>query len=313
MKERTKIINPTLSHCVEIVDYIWTIKKCQKLATVNSAIEFFEKSKMYSKTAIDFLAFHEVIIIEKDTIELPSDVLASLDGTKKTILAVLKKKILKFQPLVEYMIFCANGKKTNDAAKFVKAIYCISQETEQIIAIFSNWIKYLGFAISEFKATNNVLNEAALNSDISKTIQVIAILKDKFGDYFNQLDKNVLDDLSEALKCYEDNPKKAVNDTGRALEDFLRLNFAAGIDTKECAGIVQIVNLLANQKMISSKQNGVVLGLGNIRSMGDAHGVDKNYTERWSIRKSSALLYIEMVIATINSLLVFKQDQSLVF
>src|ERR1700742_1263498 len=98
MKEKTKLINPTLSHCVEIVDYIWTIKKCQKNATIAGAIDFFGKSKMYSKTAMDFLAFHEVITMENDTIELPKDVLSTLDGTKKSIMAVLKKKMLKFQP-----------------------------------------------------------------------------------------------------------------------------------------------------------------------------------------------------------------------
>ena len=313
MKEQIKIVNPTISHSIEILNYVWTIKKSNKPLLRDSIFNFFSKTKTYSKTALDFLSYHNILTIHNENIELAADVQVDFNGSKESALSIIKKRILHFQPFVEYMTFCAGGKKQNEAAKLVKDIYNISNEQEKIVVIFNSWIRSFGFSIGEFKISDKVFDSGTFNQDISKTIKAMSTLKDRFGDHFNQINQNVFDDLIEALKCYEDNPKKAVNDAGRALEDFLRINFAAGIDTKDCAGIVQIVNLLASQKLISAKQNGVVLGLGNIRSMGDAHGVDKNYTDRWMIRQRSALLYIEMVITTINSLLHFKLDQVLVF
>src|SRR3569833_1348423 len=224
-------------------------------------------------------------------IEKPISVQAELDGQKKTSMYLIKNRLLNFQPFVDYMILCSEGKRAVEAAKLVKDIYCIVQPVDKVIKIFNDWIKNLHFSVEDFSVGIRS-NNTNFDETISKSIKSIAILKDRLGDYYNEIDDNVLSDLKEALTCYDEDPKKAVNDTGRALEDFLRLNFAQGIDTSDCAGIVQIVNLLASQKLISSKQNGVVLGLGNIRSMANAQRIDKNYTERWTVRKSSALLFI---------------------
>ena len=62
-----------------------------------------------------------------------------------------------------------------------------------------------------------------------------------------------------------------------------------------------------HKKLFQKKQNGILFGLGNIRSMGDAHGIDSKEGERWTIKETTALLYILLVIKIFNSLLEYEK------
>jgi hypothetical protein len=127
------------------------------------------------------------------------------------------------------------------------------------------------------------------------------------------LNNEVVDDLVEAILSHRSDPRKSLNDTGRALEDFLRLNFASDLDLSNCNGIGQISNELQRHALSTSKHNAIVLALGQIRSMGDAHGADKVHGTRWVITDKTALSYVLMVVGIISSLMEFKKHNVLIF
>ena len=98
-----------------------------------------------------------------------------------------------------------------------------------------------------------------------------------------------------------------MTDTGRALENYLRLKFYDKITLKKCNGIAQISQKLRQNRLINSKHNNILLALGSIRTIGDAHGIDKEEMKKWEISKDTAMIYNTLTIKAIKSLETYKK------
>lgn len=138
-------------------------------------------------------------------------------------------------------------------------------------------------------------------------------LKNEFGDFYHQISDVVLDDLSTAIQKIIKEPAESINAAGRALEDFFRLDIGKKVDLTKCSGIVQITNELNKFPDYPNKLNNISAALGNVRSMGKAHGVDKKLKERWKITEPSVIGYIILIISIIKSYLEYNKTKQLIF
>ena len=301
-----------LSYACKILEYLFALEKRSKTSTTQEVHEFFKKTPQYTKKAISFLIHFKVVEKERDFVKLDNEVFKRLDGSRDKSVLVLKNRIIKFKPYIEYYYFLSVGKNAEESAKLVKMIYDMGQDTHILIKIFEDWSKFL--KIKHDKRPTEYSSELSqLNKSLNDELSIQKFLRDQFGDHYKKIGSDVSDDLVEALKDYKTNPSKSVNDTGRALEDFLRLDFAKSINITHCSGIIQLSNELNKHTISTKKHNGIIAGLGHIRSMGAAHGADKTEGERWVINEYSALFYTLMVIKVIISMIEYKSNKNLIF
>lgn len=312
-KEKIDLKDVPLSFACRILEILFLAQKSGKRCSLNDIIKYFEKTEGYTKRALYFLKDFDILDINDGIVEIKKPYLKKLDGSLEKSKLVLKESIINFKPFVEYYAFINKGKDREESAKLVKLIYNIKQKPKRIVKIFENWSKFIG--IDEIHNEKPVVVDDVenINLNLNNIFLIQTFLKNQFGDYFRDISKNVIDDLVEALRDYKIDPPKSVNDAGRALEDFLRIDFGTNIDLTKCSGIIQIANLLCNRHILTAKHNNVLTGLGSIRSMGDAHGVDKKLYERWMITEETALIYILLVIKTMISLLEYKKNKNLIF
>jgi hypothetical protein len=119
--------------------------------------------------------------------------------------------------------------------------------------------------------------------------------------------------LANALVEIPSNPEGAVNTAGRALEDFFRIGIASHKNLQACNGIVQIANTMNSDPAFPTKLNNIASALGNVRTLGAAHGVDKKLHIRWQVQETTAYAYFGLLLATIKSYLVFLDTGTLIF
>lgn len=301
-----------LAHVCEILEYLLTLEKRDKFSTIQDIHDFFKKTNQYTKKAISFLLFFKIIHEDANFIKINKEVYKNLDGSRERSVLILKGHIIKFKPYVEYYYFISIKKSEEDSAKLIQNIYNIKQDSSRIITIFNKWSNFLN--IKHENNPTEFSNELSLLSNsINNEMLIQKFLREQFGNHYNKIGSYVIADLVEALKDYKINSRKSINDAGRAMEDFLRLDFSKSISLEHCSGIVQIANELNRYTISTKKHNGIVIGLGNIRSMGDAHGADKKEGERWIINEYSALFYTLLVIKTIVSILEYQNNHNLIF
>jgi len=307
-----KIPEANLNYSCEIIEHIFTCEKRSKIVKIKDVHNFFNKTKHYTDSAISFLLFLEILTQDGQKLKIENDTYKKLNGSREKTVILFKNKITRFKPYIEYNYFLSIGKSSNESAKLVKYIYTLDKNEDKIIKIFDYWSKFLN--IEHDKKPTEYSNEIEqLNSSLNNQILIQKFLKEQFEEYYKDISNNVIDDLIEALTDYKKDPSKSINDAGRALEDFLRIDLVKSVDLTNCSGIIQISNELNRHTISTKKHNGLIAGLGHIRSMGDAHGADRLHGERWGINENSALFYVIIVIKTINSLFEYQKNEKLIF
>lgn len=124
-------------------------------------------------------------------------------------------------------------------------------------------------------------------------------------------------------KCTIDaiDARGAIECAGRAFEDFLRRTASTvGVDVSGKNGIGQVINALYNNRnasgiienKIHNKQSTIGSAIGDIRNMA-GHSMEARTLERWDLTNNSAKLYIELVLATIQSIYSYTNDSTYIF
>ena len=183
----------------------------------------------------------------------------------------------------------------------------MSTSEKTIKSAFKSWINHFQIVFNNLNTKFNIKIE---KTDLTNDIDVILFIRKEFDENLSQIPESVINGLKEGITNSKMRPEDSLTDTGRALEDFLRISFNS-IDMKDCSGLTQISNKLRNNRVISAKHNNILSGLGAIRSMGDAHGLDKDENKSWSINTDTALIYSSFVIKSIKSILDYKNGKLL--
>lgn len=216
----------------------------------------------------------------------------------KAIRKMLFNHIILFEPFIEYLHLYGKLKSDKRAAEQLKIVFDIKSSSNIITNTFNGWIKKLKIKIEnqESKISSDFLNE------IDEESEAIIKLRKIYDKDLKSLPNLVIRDLIDALIQVNIDPSNSLTDSGRALENFLRLRFSSLIDLSNCNGISQIANKLRQLNKINDKIINIIKGLGSLRSMGDSHGLDKKDGKIWEISKESAIISCYLTIKTISSI-----------
>lgn len=305
-----KLLNPPIKVTSQILIFLYECTKRNKCCTSEEILNYMGKTESYVSSAIEFLKEHLIISQKGDSIVLAEKIFKIMDG-KEEAKNIIKTCLVENKYFVEYIHLISKGKKQDDSIKILKIVYQLEQKEDTILKIFNDWIKFLNMDIKQ-KATRNLSIENL--EAVSNSLLANKFLKEEFRDYYKYISSAVLKDLADAIKNIKSKKEDSLNDAGRALEDFLRIDIAPEVDLTKCAGIVQITNELNKYPdKFPTKLNNISSSLGNVRSMGKAHGVDAKLKTRWTITENAAISYIIMIISLMKSYLEFKINKNTVF
>lgn len=119
--------------------------------------------------------------------------------------------------------------------------------------------------------------------------------------------------LCQAFKDCDRNPESSCEDSGKALEDFLRLIAARnGIDVSKRNGIVQVAEELLNHKAIHAKHKNMCLALSTVRTV-SAHDRDRISNVPWTKTPEMAQVAFTYTLCLMRSIYiwVFEGEQEL--
>ena len=300
-----------ISLCIEVIETIWHHQKKGKNISETELVEFVGKGKGYIKRSLNLLLLLGVIETNELGVSVTPTAYGKIHGDPQEIRSIIRSRIIRVKPFNEYCNLLSKGKKRADASKLICSLYSLKQSISSVQKLFDGWIRVFDIEVQNQPEDIDI---EALEIEFASEVTITRFLVNLLGEDYKHLNEKSIEDFIAALRSYKSNPKQAVNDTGRALEDFLRIDIAgAETDVSGCNGIIQIAGTLKGAEKITSKHNGILQALGNIRTMGDAHGVDKKHMERWVIQPSSALVYCKGVLLFIKSALAYHLRKELVY
>lgn len=224
---------------------------------------------------------------------------------------IVSETIINLQPFVEYTYFLGRGKSVLESVNLVRTIYQVEQKPEILNKIFSSWINFVGINPNIKPINNNTIKK--LEESIENKLKINKFLKQEFGSHFHSISQDVISDLFTAIQNINKSPKQSINDAGTAIEDCLRIDICKKHDLSKCSGIVQITNTLNKYpEEFPTKLNNIVAALGNIRSMGKAHGVDRKIKERWAVTPETAISCIVLTVSLIKSYFEYQDNGKLI-
>ena len=289
-----------------VVDIIYSFQKynhsCSKIEIMNVT----KKSIKSIENALFMLDLLKIIEANKDNLKLIAYYLSKINSKTSHDQAICDN-ILLFPPFNEYIYQKTIGKSDEDAGLLVKHIFDINSEENKIISIFNSWIRYFNITLSLVPEDSQI---ASFVNYINQENGILLFIRQMLTHDISKIEPAILLDIKEGLSLAKEKPADALTDMGRALENFLRVNFKE-VDLSKKNGIGEIAQGLRNEKRIPSKITNILLGLASIRTIGDAHGIDKDEGKSWHIEPITPVLFAALVLKTIDSIIAYQEEKLL--
>ena len=305
---------------IEIITVVYEFQQRKQICTENEILIYTGKTRDYVRKFLRVLTDMNCLVKENGSYIINPSYSKNINGSKESLSYPLKESLITSKPFSDFVYYLSCGKSGDEAVRLVKALYSIETDSAMTLIIFNKWLKFANVKIE--KRSNHVGVPSQLTSDqtidnLQKALNdkslALRFLREEFGVLYSNISENVINDLCSAMLKIKKDGSDSINDSGRALEDFLRLDLKSGVDLTKCDGIGQISNEYNKFKKYPMKLNNFALGLSTIRTMGDAHGADKLEQQRWVITENAACLYVLNVISLIKSYLIYEKDTKLIF
>ena len=307
-----KIPNPPLKVCAEIIEFVYEFNFRNKKIAVDKIREHFNITPAYFERAFSYLSEHEIILDDSfGEVSLSNNATDLMKKSAKNSWKIVLEGLMGIQPFIEFTYFLGKGKSEIESIKLVCSLYDIKQDHGSLLKIFKNWIKILGLNVSDVPASNKTID--GLKESLQNSLYANNFVKEYLGENLKDTSEGVAKNLANSIKSIPQDNELAVNEAGRALEDFLRLDLASELDLTRCSGIGEIANELNRSAKYPKKLNSLCLGLASIRSMGKAHGADKHLNIQWSVTEQGAIGYVITVLNAINSYLTYRNTGILIY
>lgn len=307
-----KIINPPISLCSSVLEFLYEFEIRKKECRKDVLEKHFRLSRRYLNSALSFLRDHNLITHPKaELIAISEEAYNALNKSLANSKKVVLEKLMTLQPFIEFTYFLGKDKSEKESIRLALSLYDIKQNELVVLKIFKEWINLLGIKISESSSKNKTLD--GIKDSLQNKLYANNFIKEFLGDDLHNVSGQVVEELSDAIKEIPKDNESSINEAGRALEDFLRVDLAQDVDLTNCSGIGEIGNELNKHNQYPKKLNNLCVGLSSIRSMGKAHGSDRTLKVPWLITEHGVIGYIIMVLSVIKSYLIFQQENKLIF
>jgi hypothetical protein len=234
---------------------------------------------------------------------------------------IFRRHLQKYDPFVLFLTLIGRGNDIQAAIRKIKVIYKIPSSEKDIRAAFLNWGQFSGIFSYDKEKNTTVLKVdvgglslkylKSLIESLDHEIKTKIYIADKLSEnVFGYLKHDEMEFFIKALRNHEKDPRNAIEDAGRAFEDFLRrIATENDIDVSNLNGISEIAQMIGRKKtgLIHSKHLNICLGLGAIRAIA-AHSKDKKTLEKWEVNSDLALEAILMMLSTIRSIYLYVKE-----
>ncbi|MBN3895452.1 MAG: hypothetical protein HWQ41_09340 [Nostoc sp. NOS(2021)] len=300
---------------------------CSSYSKVNlgSLEKYTGKSKPYVKSAVDAACLLGMIDNQDNgyfaTVKECSELLTAKPSEELKV-AVFRKWLQAWKPFILFLRHLAMGDSLEVSARRLTSFYSFNKDVKAIFELLSLWSKTCNLIdakgsliIREYEIEIKELTDD-FSRDLLDDVGVRLYLNRVLGDeVFQWLTHSELEELVTSLLTYLDNPRSAIECSGRAYEDVLRrLSVEIGtIDIKKIgakSGISELANnvLYAYRddsgtpySFIHTKQRDISQAIASIRNMA-GHSMEAKSMERWELSSTAAIGKILTTISSIRSL-----------
>lgn len=316
MTQSYKIPKVTADVIMEIMEGV-----CLKNGmNIDEATAYIAKSKEYAKRALVVAEQLGMVKNLDSKFEAVTDTKIITRANKDQWPVIFGKFLQRFNPLILFTSLLSRGNSLNDSARKIKVIYDIDNAENIIINSLVGWGQYAGILKKEKDKvellidTENLSAEyirdllQAMENDVKARIYIANKLDD---DVFGYMRQDELDFLVKAIREHQSDPRGAIDDGGRAFEDFLRhVADDKSVQVNNCKGIQEIADALRGAKLIDVKQLDVCKSANALR-IAAAHNKDRNSGDKWTLNPDASIECILLILTAIRSIhnYVFKQNQ----
>ena len=317
MESKFKIPDVTADIIMEIVEGV-----CYKNVGLdtNEAAEYIKKSKTYASRALTASIQLGIIKAVDSRFIASSEAKDVSRANKQQWPVIFRKFIQRYNPFILFVSLIGKGNSPEDAARKIKVIYGIDASIKIIANTLLGWGEYsqilkrekgkVELQIETDKLSAEYIRELleAMEHDVKARVYIAGKLGE---DVFGYMQQDELDLLVKAIREHQSDPRDAMDDCGKAFEDFLRrLGDEKSVNVSSRTGIQQLADAIIGKKLITVKHLEICKAINSFR-IAAGHNKDKTSMEKWELNPDAAIECILLLLTTIRSIhnYVFKQIQ----
>jgi hypothetical protein len=261
------------------------------------------------------------LFIERNGEYVPADKYRDLTkrSDRSQLHLILRQALQSYPPCLLYLDFISKGYSSEQSARMTAGIFRIQSPKERVEKMFRNWGLQTGLIVSDTsgklsipegeKGLPNEYMESlmkALTADLQAKIFLIETMSPSAYKYLTESGIEI-DDLSDALVNYENDPKTSANKASQVFEHFLfKFGKDVGANIAKGNGIIQYADIIQTERSSNFlvKHKHICYGIGGLRLMAH-HDPDKETGNPWVFTPQGAIIATLAVPATIRSIYLY--------
>jgi hypothetical protein len=293
----------------------------EKGLTLEDVSHYINKTNEYARRCINVATqlgmirkANDKYVAEAESEEIPK--------VKKDVWPILFRKFLQgYKPFILFVALINRGDSAEEACRKVKTILNITSNSKVIHKSLVTWGKYANILESEENGTiklKDLTEEKVafpikeLADSLSNELKVRIYIENKLTDeVFKYLQHDEIEFIVKALKEYQNDSRGAIEDIGKAFEDFLRrVGRNRNVDLSHANGIGQCVQKFMEANLITDKHHKICEYVNALR-LTAAHNKEKSTLRSWKISQDAAIETILVTLTLIKSIYfyIFKTEQ----
>jgi len=283
------------------------------------AAKYANISEEYARRALDAAVQLEVMREETGKYYTKSENDDVSRATQDQHPIIFRRIVQRYDPFILFLMLIGKNNTSENAARKISVIYNMQASPDVIEKTLVEWGKYaeiievgtkgkISLKIETEKLSAEYIKELleAMENDIKARVYIASKLGERV---FGYLKHDEIEFLVLAIRKHEEEPRNAIDDSGRAFEDFLRrLGTDCKLDMSPCKGIGELSEALKGANLIDQKHLEICKGLNSIR-LAAAHSKDRKTNIPWKINPDSAIEAILLSLTMIRSLHKFVFDK----
>jgi hypothetical protein len=293
----------------------------EKGLTLEEVSRYINKTNEYARRCIN-AAIQLGMIREANDRYVAEAESEDIPKVKKEAWPILFRKFLqRYKPFIYFVALLNRSNSIEEACRKIKTILNITSNVKVIHKSLVAWGKYANMLEKEKNGTIKLkdLQEEKISFQIKDLIdslnnelKVRIYIENKLTDVvFSYLQNDEIEFIVKAFKEYQGDPRNAIEDIGKAFEDFLRRVAAdKKVNLSRASGIGECAQMLRNANLITQKHL-VMCQHVNAFRLAAAHSKEKLTLRSWKINQDAAMETLLTTLTLMRSifLYVFKEEQ----
>lgn len=290
--------------------------------TKKDLLKSFEKSRVYVSSAL-YECLQLGLVVSQDGLYVSSERYRDLikRSDRSQLYLPLREALQRYPPFLLYIDFISKGYSSEESAKMTTGIFRMQSPEKIVERSFRNW-GLRAYLINVDSSGTLCIPEAekglpseyveslikALRADLQARIFLIETMTQQAFVYLTERDIEI-DDLSDALINYENDPKASANKACQTFEHFLfKLGQDVGANVNNCNGVIEYADAIRGIQGILRNQLHLCHGIGALRNMAH-HDPDRETGKVWTFTPQGAIISTLSVPTMIRSLYLYWKEK----